>query len=425
MGRTDRHRPLAHNRLGNPLRQKGRECRASLPRHVHRPQAGKRYGNRTGSRFARRLRIMSRTAPLAGIKVLDLTRLLPGPVATLHLADLGAEVIKIEDPQVGDYARTLGTGAGEDSAYFRMINRNKLGLCLDLKKPGAAEVFLRLAEKADVVVESFRPGVVDKLGIGYAAVAAVSPRIAYCSISGDGQDGPYKDLAGHDINYLGYAGVLDQIGHAGGPPAIPNFQIADLLGGALTAAMGILAAVIDARSSGQGRYIDVSMTDSVLAHTYFAMLRLNDAGHAAPRGGDLLSGGLPCYATYRCADGKYMAVGALEGKFWQLCCSTLARPEWIKRQWDPALRDELAALFATRPRDAWAAAFAGVDCCVTPVLSREESLVDPQITARGMVVKADGLTQFAPPLKMSDHPFEIRRPAPAVGEHNQPLLEAA
>lgn len=150
---------------------------------------------------------MGRPGPLAGVRVLDLTRLLPGPVATLHLADLGAEVIKIEDPQIGDYARTLGTGKGEDSAYFRMINRNKLGLCLDLKKPGAAEVFLRLAETADVVVESFRPGVVDKLGIGYSAVSAVNPKIAYCSISGYGQDGPYKDMAGHDINYLGYAGV--------------------------------------------------------------------------------------------------------------------------------------------------------------------------------------------------------------------------
>ncbi|HYO27559.1 MAG TPA: CaiB/BaiF CoA-transferase family protein, partial [Azonexus sp.] len=154
---------------------------------------------------------MNRPGPLAGIRILDLTRLLPGPVATLHLADLGADVIKIEDPQVGDYARTLGTGQGGDSAYFRMINRNKRGLLLDLKKPAGVEVFMRLAATADVIVESFRPGVVDKLGVGYAAVAAVNPKITYCSISGYGQDGPYKDLAGHDINYLGYAGVLDQI----------------------------------------------------------------------------------------------------------------------------------------------------------------------------------------------------------------------
>ena len=368
---------------------------------------------------------MTRPGPLAGIRILDLTRLLPGPVATLHLADLGAEVIKIEDPQIGDYARTLGTGQGEDSAYFRMINRNKQGLRLDLKKPEGVEVFLRLARQADVIVESFRPGVVDKLGIGYQTVAALNPKIAYCSISGYGQDGPYKDLAGHDINYLGYAGVLDQIGSAGEPPAIPNFQIADLLGGALTAAMGILAAVLEAQRTGHGRYIDVSMTDSVLAHSYFAMLRLNDAGRSAPRGTDLLSGGLPCYATYRCADGKFMAVGALEGKFWAICCAVLDRPEWVERQWDAGLRDELATLFASRPRAAWAALFAAVDCCVTPILTPEEALTNEQIVARGMVVESDGLTQFAPPLKMSDYTFAVRQPAPRAGEHNAAILAAA
>jgi len=368
---------------------------------------------------------MSRPGPLAGIRILDLTRLLPGPVATLHLADLGAEVIKIEDPQVGDYARTLGTGQGEDSAYFRMINRNKQGLQLDLKKPEGVDIFLRLAGTVDVIVESFRPGVMDKLGIGYATVAALNPKIAYCSISGYGQNGPYRDLAGHDINYLGYAGVLDQIGSEGDQPAIPNFQIADLLGGALTAAMGILAAVLEAQRTGQGRYIDVAMTDSVLAHTYFTMLRLNDAGQSAPRGTDMLSGGLPCYATYRCADGKYMAVGALEGKFWAICCTVLARPDWVERQWDADLRSEMAAVFAGQPRDQWVARFAAADCCVTPVLTPEEALDNEQIAARRMVVKTDGLTQFAPPLKMSDFQFSVRQPAPKSGEHNTAILLAA
>ena len=368
---------------------------------------------------------MSRPGPLAGIRILDMTRLLPGPVATLHLADLGAEVIKIEDPQVGDYARTLGTDQGEDSAYFRMINRNKQGLLLDLKKPEGVEVFLRLARNADAIVESFRPGVVDKLGIGYAAVAAINPRIAYCSISGYGQNGPYRDLAGHDINYLGYAGVLDQIGVEGGQPAIPNFQIADLLGGGLTAVMGILATVLEAQRSGVGRYIDVSMTDSVLAHTYFAMLRLNDAGRSAARGTDLLTGGLPCYTTYRCADGKYMAVGALEGKFWQLCCTTLERPQWTARQWDASLRGDMASLFSTRPRDAWSDLFAVVDCCVTPVLSPEEALENEQIMARNMVVRDTELNHFAPPLKLSDYPFAIQRQAPKAGEDNEAILFAA
>ena len=189
--------------------------------------------------------------------------------------------------------------------------------------------------------------------------------------------------------------------------------------------MGILAAVIEARQSGQGRYIDVSMTDSVLAHTYFTMLRLNDAGRSAPRGTDLLSGGLPCYATYRCADGKYMAVGALEGKFWQLCCTVLGRPEWITRQWDASLKAEMGELFATRGRDDWAAVFAAVDCCVTPILTPEEALLNEQMTARRMVLEEDGLTQFAPPLKMSGYEFTIRQPSPKSGEHNQAILAAA
>ena len=365
---------------------------------------------------------MSRPKPLSGIRILDLTRLLPGPVATLHLADLGAEVIKIEDFEAGDYARTLGTGQGEDSAYFRMINRHKQGMRLDLKQLEGVSVFLRLAKTADVVIESFRPGVVDKLGIGYAAVAAVNPKIAYCSISGYGQDGPYSHLAGHDINYLGYAGVLEQIGPAGGDPVIPNFQIADLLGGALTAAMGILAVVLEAQRTGQGRQIDVSMTDSVLAHTYFSMLRLNDAGQPAARGTDLLSGGLPCYAVYRCADSRYMAVGALEGKFWKLCCEVLQRPEWIRRQWDATLKEEMATLFASRPRDEWAATFAAVDCCVTPVLNPQEALVNEQIQARGMVVQAGELTQFAPPLKLSDFSFALEQNAPRAGEHTAAIL---
>jgi alpha-methylacyl-CoA racemase len=373
---------------------------------------------------------MQRQKPLAGIRVLDLTRLLPGPVATLHLADLGADVIKIEDPQVGDYARTMGKGEGDDSAYFRMINRNKRGLRLDLKQPEGVEIFMALLQDADVVVESFRPGVADKLGIGYEAVRAVNPRIAYCSISGYGQDGPYRHLAGHDLNYLGYAGLLDQIGPAGGDPVIPNFQIADLLGGALTAAMGILAAVVEAQRTGQGRHVDVSMTESVLAHAYFAMLRVNDTGRSAPRGADLLSGGLPCYSVYGTADGRHMAVAALEPKFWKTCCQVLGRPDLIARHWvdgdeATAVKAELAAIFATRTRDEWATLFADADCCVTPVLSLEEALVNEQTRARGTVVEADGLRQFAPPLKMSEFRFAVEAPAPKVGQHSAEILADA
>jgi alpha-methylacyl-CoA racemase len=367
-------------------------------------------------------------APLAGLKVLDLSRLLPGPVCTLHLADLGAEVIKIEDTGVGDYARTLGVGAqpGEDSYFFRIVNRNKRALRLDLKQSAGVDVFLRLARDADVIVESFRPGVVDKLGVGYAAVKAINPRVVYCAITGYGQDGPWRDKAGHDINYIATAGLLDQIGTAGGPPALPNFQIGDLLGGAMTAVAGILAALVGAQTTGRGRYVDISMTDAVFAHAYSPLLTTLVAGRTAPRGEDLLSGALPGYGLYRTADDRYIAVGALEAKFWNLFCVTMARPDLqpfgfvsARGAW---VRQELAADFARQPLAYWAEKFAAVDCGVTPVLEFGEALSHPQLQARGMVVDADGLTQFAPPFGLSDYEFAIRYPAPAVGADSTAIL---
>ncbi|HRD88357.1 MAG TPA: CaiB/BaiF CoA-transferase family protein, partial [Accumulibacter sp.] len=248
-----------------------------------------------------------RPSPLAGLRVLDLTRLLPGPLASMHLADLGADVIKIEDTGAGDYARSAGAVHGSVS-YFQLVNRNKRSLRLDLKQAAGVDTFLRLATTADVILEGFRPGVVDKLGIGYAVVATINPRIAYCAITGYGQDGPYRDRAGHDLNYLGYCGLLDQIGTAGAAPAIPNFQIGDLLGGSLSALVGILAAVIDARATGHGRYVDVSMTDAVFAHTLFPLLAVLGLGHAVPRGEDVLSGGMPSYGVYATSDGRHLAV---------------------------------------------------------------------------------------------------------------------
>ena len=225
-----------------------------------------------------------RAKPLSGVRVLDLTRLLPGAMATLHLADMGADVIKIEDTDAGDYSRTMGRVRDGMSDSFRLLNRNKRAMRLDLKQARGREAFLRLAERADVVVEGFRPGVVAKHGVGYEAVSAVNPRVVYCSISGYGQDGPYAQRAGHDINYVGYAGVGDQIGTAESP-VVPNFQIADLLGGALVPAMGILAALVDARSSGKGRYVDVAMTDAALAHAIFPLLGFLEHGKAPVRDG--------------------------------------------------------------------------------------------------------------------------------------------
>lgn len=370
------------------------------------------------------------SSPLSGIRVLDLTRLLPGPAATLHLADLGAEVIKIEDPGGGDYARELGPKHGDASWFFEIVNRGKASLTLDLKQPAGVEVFLRLARDADVVVESFRPGVVDRLGIGYQAVRAANPRIVYCAVTGYGQTGPYRDRAGHDINYIGYAGVLDQIGAADGPPLVPNFPIADLLGGAMAAALAAVAALFAARATGEGRYVDIAMTDVVLAHNYFPLLPVLAEGKAPPRGRDLFSGGVPCYGVYPTADGRFMAVGALEEKFWSALCLTLGRPDLLPLRLAEGAeaefaRTELARIFRSRNRSEWVEIFAEVDCCVTPVLRLEEALGDPQIKLRGMVVDASGAPQFASPFRMGQSASAPARPAPARGADSEAILRAA
>jgi crotonobetainyl-CoA:carnitine CoA-transferase CaiB-like acyl-CoA transferase len=371
-----------------------------------------------------------RAKPLSGVRVLDLTRLLPGAMATLHLADMGADVIKIEDRDAGDYARSMGRVRDGMSDFFRLLNRNKRAMRLDLKQARGREAFLRLAQRADAVVEGFRPGVVGKLGVGYDAVAAVNPRIVYCSISGYGQDGPYAQRAGHDINYTGYAGVGDQIGTAEGP-RVPNFQIADLLGGALVPVMGILAALIDARSSGRGRYIDVAMTDAVLAHAIFPLLGFLERGKAPRRGTGMLDGGLPCYNVYRTKDGRFMAVGALERKFWTNLCVILGCPELKEKhivyggEAEPVKR-RLAKIFASRTQREWSDVFAHADCCVSPILDIEEALSNEQLRARKMVVDdGGGLAQFALPLKFSEFEFGIGRKAPGVGEHTEEILREA
>jgi crotonobetainyl-CoA:carnitine CoA-transferase CaiB-like acyl-CoA transferase len=378
------------------------------------------------------------SAPLGGVRVLDLSRLLPGPACTLHLADLGADVVKVEDTGAGDYARSLGlppsggrAEADAPSAFFRIVNRNKRSLALDLKAAAGRDAFLRLARSADVIVESFRPGVVDRLGVGYAAVAAINRRIVYCSISGYGQTGPYRDRPGHDINYLGYAGVLDQTGVAGGPPALSNLQVADLLGGAMNASTAILAALFAASRAGNGTYVDIAMTEGALAHNIFALHAIETLGHSRARGADLLTGGVPCYGVYATQDGRHLAVGALEEKFWRALCEALARPDLIAGQLateaaGQAVRQQLAAIFAQQTQAHWIERFAGLDCCVTPVLSLDETLADPQVRARDMVVAgADGTRQYAPPFRLAGHTFAITRPSPAQGEHSAEILREA
>jgi alpha-methylacyl-CoA racemase len=365
--------------------------------------------------------------PLRGLRVLDLTRLVPGPVCTQHLADLGADVIKVEDTGEGDYA---------PPALRAIVNRNKRGLQLDLKQPEGAEAFLQLARGADVVVEGFRPGAMARLGLSYDQVAAVNPRIVYCSLTGYGQNGPYRDRPGHDLNYCAYAGVADQMGVDVDTLALSNLPIADLMGGALTAAMGILAALFDAARTGIGRHLDIAMADGALAHAVMPLATL--AAHRSTRraGEDTLTGGLACYALYRTADDRFLAIGALERKFWEGLCHVIERAdlEPLHRTGDATteahVRNELAALFGAHPLSHWEARFAHADCCVSPVHTLEEALADPHFRARGMVVDSvhpdiGAITQVASPVKMSRFAFELRRHAPRPGENTVELLREA
>ena len=341
--------------------------------------------------------------PLQGIRVLDLTRLLPGPVATMHLADMGAEVIKIEDPGIGDYARTMGHVRQEVSQFFIAVNRGKEGLRLDLKNPAQREQFLGMVDSADVVVESFRPGVMDKLGVGWEVLKARNPKLVMCTISGYGQDGPFAQLAGHDINYVGMAGMLEQNVGPDGVPALPNLQVGDLLGGAQAAVQGILAALIGAKASGHGRFVDVSMTDAVFAHNIMPLVAVNNFGRPAAPGRDLLTGGVPCYNVYRTSDDRFMAVGALELKFWEACCDVLARPDLKTRHWSRgqqiggedamAVKAELDGIFRQQTMTAWTEKFSAADCCVTPILRADEALAHPLFQARMMAKRTEHPTE--------------------------------
>jgi len=367
-----------------------------------------------------------RAKPLSGVRVLDLTRLLPGPMATLHLADMGADVVKVEDTAAGDYSREMGRVRDGVSDFFGLVNRNKRAIRLDLKQPQGREVFLRLAKSADILVESFRPGVMTKLGLGYETISAINPRIVYCSISGYGQDGPYSGRAGHDINYIAYAGVGGQIGTEAAP-IVPNFQIADLVGGTLVPAMGILAALLDARGSGRGRYVDVAMTDAVLAHAIFPLLGFLERGKTPARGSGMLDGGLPCYNVYRTKDGRWMAVGALERKFWEILCDELGCPELkgkhlVYGEDAKPVKARVAAIFAARTQREWRETFDRADCCVSPVLAIDEALENEQLRARGMIQEAGGSIQFGLPVKFSEFQFGIERQAPARGEHTEEIL---
>jgi alpha-methylacyl-CoA racemase len=378
---------------------------------------------------------------LEGLRVLDLTRLLPGGFCTLLLADLGADVLKVEDPAGGDYIRWMPPFyGGEDqqrdgtgSAYFLALNRNKRSVRLNLKDERGQEVLLRLIEDHDVVVESFRPGVMDRLGVGYDVLRGRNPRLIYCPISGYGQTGPLTGRSGHDTNYLALGGLLGLTGRRGGPPIQSAGQIADLGGGGLMAAVGILAAVIERERSGEGQLVDISMTDGGLAWLAMVVARYFAEQHLPRRGEVELAGGILCYFPYEAADGGWVSLGALEPKFWRNWCAGVERPDLVEKQFEhPASEagEQVAAVFRSRTRDQWTQ-FAGEhDCCLEPVLDLDEALASDLVSARDMVVELDQpgigpVKQVGSPLKLSRTPPDTGGAAPALGGDTDAVLAAA
>jgi crotonobetainyl-CoA:carnitine CoA-transferase CaiB-like acyl-CoA transferase len=366
--------------------------------------------------------------------MLDLSRLLPGPYCSLLLADLGMEVLKIEDLEMGDYMRKMGPVQKQDSVYFIAVNRNKKSMALNLKVKEGKEIFFKMIDTYDTILESFRPGVMERLGIGYEKLRERNPRVILCSLSGYGQDGPYRERSGHDINYIGLGGILDLIGEKNGAPVIPGVQMADLGAGGMMSAIAILAAIVHRGKTGEGQYLDVAMLDgaiswlSIHAGKYFMDEEL-------PKRGDMmLSGRFACYHVYETKDERYMSLGALEPKFWENFCETIGRRELVFKQFLEGeerlhLIEETQNIFKTKTQKEWVDIFKNADACCEPILNLEEVFHDPHVLHRQMVkdleLPVEGkMRQVGHPIKSSQFAFEIRMPPPRWGEHTMEVLKA-
>ncbi|HEY8771096.1 MAG TPA: CaiB/BaiF CoA-transferase family protein [Thermoleophilaceae bacterium] len=374
---------------------------------------------------------------LEGLKVLDLSRLLPGGFCSLLLADLGAEVLKVEDTGMGDYVRwaTPKYEGAEDSAasaLFLALNRGKRSIRVNLKEERGREVLLKLAREYDVLLESFRPGVLDRLGVGYERLHEENPRLVYCAITGYGQDGPYRDRSGHDMNYLGLVGLLGLTGEAGGPPVQSGGQIADIGGGAQMAAFAILAALRERDRSGEGQLVDVSMADGALSWLALVAGRYLADGEVPRRGEPELAGGLVCYRPYACKDG-WVTLGALEPKFWQEWCRGVGREDLIEKQFEKPGSEahaEVERVFLERTREEWRRFASEHDCCLEPLLDLDEALDSELVRAREMVVELEQpgakrpVRQLGVPVKLSRTPGQPQGPGPGLGEHTREVLES-
>jgi crotonobetainyl-CoA:carnitine CoA-transferase CaiB-like acyl-CoA transferase len=371
---------------------------------------------------------------LAGLTVLDLTRLLPGAYCTQMLADLGADVIKVEEPGRGDYNREFPPINVKESGSFLLLNRNKRSVTVNLKTEEGKVILRRLAARADILVEGFRPGVMDRLGVGYEALTKENPRLIYCAISGYGQDGPYAKTPGHDLNYMALAGALQLFGKAGEGPIVPGLSIADQGGGSLMAAFGILAAVLGRARTGKGQFVDVSMTDGAVSWLGYHAADYLFAG-VEPKGGERrFIGQAPCYNVFRCADGRHITLGLIEPQFWNRFCDIVGLPDLKEEQWpEGEVADRqmscVADLMASRSCDEWMALLGPADLPVAPVNTMREAFDDPQLKHREMLLEMDHpvegrIPQLGFPIKFSDTPGRLRTPPPLLGEHNDEVLRS-
>lgn len=380
---------------------------------------------------------MGTTMALEGIKVVDMTRLAPGPYCTMFLADMGADVIKVE-PGGGRAAMALLPQSARDEERRRAFNpegRNKRSITLNLKIPQARDVFYRLARDADVLVEEFRPGVAARLGVDYETISAMNPSVVYCSLTGYGQNGPYREMAGHDINYLSIGGFQGITGEPGGRPVVPTNIIADYSAGGMQAAIGILTALVARQRTGRGQHVDVAMLDGVVSLMHTEASHYFSSGEV-PGLGSLLGflQGMPFYGLYQTKDGKYISLGAIEPWFYENLCKTLGREDLVQFQWadrekHKEIQAEFQEIFLTRTRDEWFELFKQTDTCAAPVLGVDEVFQDPQVLHRKMMVELDHPTlgkvrQVGISIKLSDTPGAVRSFAPTPGQHSDEILAA-
>lgn len=371
--------------------------------------------------------------PLTGIRILDLSRYLPGPLATQILADFGAEVIKVEDPKGGDLGRSLPPMMAGESARFYSVNRNKKSITLDLKKEAGRDAFKRLVANSDVVLDQFRPGVMDKMGLGYEQLKEVNPGIIFCALTGYGLDGPMRDAAGHDINYLSLAGITGGNGLYGSSPGMCITQIADIAGGSFYTVIGVLLALAQRQKTGRGQLCDVAMMDGALSMMAYSIGEWCGLGVLPGLGNELLTGGYAFYQIYPTKDDKYVSLGAIEEKFFAGFCSKLERMDIYEQRWDKSRQREfiadITATMKTRTRDEWVEFFADSDICFTPVLELDEVCQHPQVKARNMVINVDNfgnsgqdLRLTGIPVKLSETPGEVKLTFPLLGEQNDEIL---